>query len=149
MDDSETQAIEDSILGVPLTRDNILSRFDVFAEQVKGLEAAKVEAETAKVEAEKKYEEAREEHAKEAARRWELENDYVDKCRELQQCQLLLRNSIPLGDWINPPPKMRRASEMKPSEKIQVLKKELESLQESIRLLELEEDKSQSVNIGA
>lgn len=138
MDKPSRQPVRGDMSGPLPGRDRIFKEIDSFHENFNGA-AQMWEMKYKEIEIE--LEKTREEFEKLRSKHWELQDHHEDKCRELQQAQVLLRDSIPLSDWRDPPEEFRTAEDLKPAEKIKILEKEQERLKKTIEELKRGESK--------
>ncbi|KAI1173094.1 hypothetical protein F4777DRAFT_581299 [Nemania sp. FL0916] len=89
----------------PSSPKDLLPGFHKLKIQLKKLQADKEEAERV-------AEELRKELEKQYSKQWELENKCKDHTHALEILEQTLEKSIPLEDWITPPPKLRTALEV-------------------------------------
>ncbi|KAF2968643.1 hypothetical protein GQX73_g4895 [Xylaria multiplex] len=138
MDQSSNQPVEDGISSSSARLAKLMPGLNVIEAKIKEIEAAKAKAEEIALEWEQKYNETEEklkelekEYEKQASQNWALNNKVKDRDVEIQILQSELQNSIPLGDWEHPPPKLRTALELAQQKMITNLQREKEALRET------------------
>ncbi|KAJ8120419.1 hypothetical protein ONZ43_g2868 [Nemania bipapillata] len=110
---------------------------------IKELEAARTTAEKIAREWEDKYNEREKALSGIILEKWALEYEKMDKLRDIRMLEAQLANSIPLGDWKDPPPKLRTALEIGQQERIKALQDENTRLWKKIKSLEGDEGEQQ------
>ncbi|KAI0532176.1 hypothetical protein GGR58DRAFT_191471 [Xylaria digitata] len=138
MDRSSNRPVEDGISNSSERLAKLMPGLSIIEAKIKELEAEKAKTKEIALEWEQKYNKTEEklkelekEYDKQASQNWALDNKVKDKDVEIQILRSELQNSIPLGDWEHPPPKLRTALELAQQKMIETLQREKEALRET------------------
>jgi hypothetical protein len=129
------QVVRDDASTPILRNDDLILELDRAEVLIEELKTAKIRAEEIAQGWEQKYNEREKRLAEMISEKWGLEYEKKDRIRDIEMLESQLRNSIPLDDWRDPPPKLRTALEVGQQERIKALQDENTSLWKENRRL--------------